>query len=259
METRTNILDSPFVDVCFLDAAKAAAATVGRVIRYGSMKGNGFMISESLFLTNHHIIHDSEDAKRSIVEFDHELDNKQRPKNSIRFNFAPDQFLLRNPEENLDFTIVAVGGKGSGDRRISDFGFCPIKQDTGRYALGESVNMIQHPGAEYKKICLRNTKLVAQSEEVLQYCGPVRSGSSGSPVFNNHFEPIAIHHSGRPTRVAFTKEGTPGPVEIAEGIRISAIVKRINSEKPKLAEEQRILIETALNYPFSHPSLLYSE
>ena len=245
-----------FLDIYFLDLARAAAETVGKVIRYKSMKGNGFMISHKLFLTNNHVIQGLEEARRSIVEFDYELDLKQGPKTTTKFKFASDEFFMSSTEEDLDFTIIAVGDRISGKKKLSDFGFCPIKEKENTHSLGEFINIIQYPRNYFKKIALRNNKLVAQTDEVLHYYASVISGSSGSPVFNDKFEPIGLHHYGKPSRIAYIQNGKPGPEEVKEGIRISAIAKRIKLEKNKLPKKQRVLIETALNYPFSHPSSL---
>ncbi len=254
-----NFPNQSFLDICFLDLARAASAAVGRVVRHNSVKGNGFMISDRLFLTNNHIIHDFEVARRSIVEFNYELDHQGSPKPTTKYTFSPDAFLMKSPEKELDFTIVAVGNNVSGIGELSDIGFCPLKGNEDKHSLGEFVNIVQHPGVEFKKIILRNNRLVAQSDEVLHYHAAMISGSSGAPIFNDRFEPIALHHYGVPSRIAFTQDGKPGPIQVAEGIRISAIVKRVNLEKNNLNKKQRRLIDTALAYPFSHPSLLNSK
>ena len=254
-----NTWNESFLDINFLHLAQAASSTVGRVIRYDSAKGNGFMISNRLFLTSNHIVHDDEDAKLSTVEFGYELDENCQPKPTTKFNFAPNDFLIKSPKEDLDFTIIAIGERVSGKGELADFGFCPLKENDGKYSLGELVNIIQHPGSDFKKIALRNNRSVAQSNDVLQYYAAVISGSSGSPVFNDKFEPIALHHRGSPSRQAFTQDGKPGPTEIAEGISINAIVKKIKLVKSELNLEQRFLIDSALSCSFSHPSLVLSE
>jgi endonuclease G len=248
--------NSIFLDLNFLDLAKAAAATVGRIIRYDSIKGNGFMISDKLFLTNQHLIRNFEAAQNSLVEFNYELDLKSKPKSTTKFTFSPQVFFMSCEEDELDFTIIAIGKRVLGKNKLSDFGFCPLTKNKESLSLDSDINIIQHPKREFKKIVLRNNRLVAKSDEVLHYYAPMISGSSGSPIFNDRFEPIALHHYASPSRIAYTKEDKPGPKIIAEGIRISAIVKRINSEKHKLPKKQRILIDTALNYSFNHPSLL---
>jgi endonuclease G len=210
-------------------------------------------------LTNNHLIHNDEDAELSTVEFGYELDQESRPKPTTKFNFAPKEFLMKSPTEDLDFTIVAIGERISGKCKLSDFGFCPLKENDDRYSLGDFVNIIQHPGSDFKKIVLRNNQLIAQSNDVLHYRAAVISGSSGSPVFNDKFEPVALHHRGRPSRDALTQDGKPSPTEIAEGIRISAIVKKIEIEKTRLNREQRSLINSALSCSFSYPSLAHSE
>jgi endonuclease G len=248
-----------FLDINFLDLAQAASSTVGRVIRHDSMVGNGFMISANLFLTNNHVIHGHADARLSVVEFNYELDPNKHSKPTTRFDFDPDEFLMKSPKEDLDFTIVAVGDCVSGTGTLADFGFCPLKGKVDKHSLGEFVNIIQHPGSSYKKIVLRNNQLVAQSEDVLHYHAMVLSGSSGSPVFNDKFEPIALHHRGAASRTALTQDGSPGPKEIAEGIRVSAIVKKMKLESARLPPRQRLLVETAIAYPFSYPSLIQSK
>ena len=134
---------------------------------------------------------------------------------------------------------------------------CPLRDRDGEYSLGESVNIIHHPGGNFKQIVLR-AQLAAQTDEVLHYYANTRSGSSGSPVFNEQFELIGLHHYRRPTRTAMTADGRPGPRDANEGIRTSAIVKRINSEKNRLSQEQRLLIESALGTAFRYPSLIDS-
>jgi endonuclease G len=251
--------NSIFLDLNFLDLAKAAAATVGRIIRDNMIKGNGFMISDKLFLTNQHLIRNFKAAKNSMVELNYELNLKSKPKNTTKFAFAPKVFFMSSEEENLDFTIVAIGKRISGKNKLSDFGFCPLTKNTEPLPLDTDINIIQHPKREFKKIVFRNNRLVAKSDEVLHYYAPMISGSSGSPIFNDRFEPIGLHHYASPSRLAYTKNGKPGPKIITEGIRISAIINWIESEKNKLSKKQRILIKSALNYPFSCPSLAIQE
>jgi endonuclease G len=248
------------LDVCFLDLARAAVTTVGRALHdtFG-WRGTGFMISDRLFITSNHVIEDSTETTEFFVEFNFELDVMNVPKPVTRFALAPNDFFMSSPKEELDFTIVALGKRVFGEGSLTDFGFCPIKKIANEQALGTLANIVGHPKGQFKQMAIRNNLIVARSDEVLQYYSGSSVGSSGSPVFNDKWEPIALHHWGCPTRAAYTADGKLGPENSREGIRISAIVERITSEKDRLSHERRTLIDEALSCEFRHPSLLRRE
>src|SRR3990172_12041511 len=132
-------MKSPSSDVCFLVFAKSAACTVGRVLHNKSeFKGSGFMVSSRLFLTNNHVIHNSARAMACLVEFNYELTVMGCPKRTTRFALAPDVFFMSSPQEDLDFTIVAIGNRVTGKNELSDFGYCPLRDtDNDEHSLGE--------------------------------------------------------------------------------------------------------------------------
>ena len=61
---------------------------------------------------------------------------------------------------------------------------------------GEYVNIVQHPNGEPKQLALRENQLVDVLENFLHYQTDTAPGSSGSPVFSDEWEVVALHHSG---------------------------------------------------------------
>ena len=245
-----------FFGISFLNSARIAADTVGRVIFYdGQPQGSGFMVSDHLFLTNNHVISNEDEARNFLIEFDYELDINDKPRSPTRFTIDPNKFFISNPEYELDFTLVAIGERISGHRSLNDFGYCPLIGTSDKHILGEFVNIIQHPEGDFKKIVLRENRLVTRLEQFLHYITDTMPGSSGSPVFNDQLEAIALHHYGEPSIIK-TPDGKKLQRDINEGIRISAILNFLRSEKNKLKGPQLTLLDDLLSPSFRQPSKL---
>jgi endonuclease G len=245
-----------FIGISFLELAQAAAKTICRVVQDLNPLGSGFMISDKLLLTNNHIIPTLEEAQQCLIEFNYELDINGRPKTVTRFQLDPETFFLTNKEDDLDFTVVAVGRRESGNGSVSDFGYCPLINTDDKHLLGEFVNIIQHPEGDYKQIVLRENRLITRLNKVLHYITDTMPGSSGSPVFNDQWEVVALHHWGEPFTETVMPDGQSVPKDVNEGVRISAIFKALEAEKKSLGTTAQTLLDSAINSSFRHPSKL---
>src|SRR5919202_1710354 len=85
---------------------------------------------------------------------------------------------------------------------LRSFGWTPLIEQEGKAIIGEYVNIIQHPGGEPKQLALRENQLVDVLPDFLHYETDTAPGSSGSPVFNDQWEVVALHHSGVPRKDA---------------------------------------------------------
>jgi endonuclease G len=209
--------------------------------------GSGFLISPRLFMTNQHVIGDASIAAATALIFDREYGENGKSMPTTTYSLAPERFALFSPEEELDYALIAIGDRMSGEASISEFGYCPISREPDRHVLGMAVNIIQHPGAMPKMIALRNNRLHDRTETTLLYETDTQQGSSGSPVFNDDWDLVALHHYGEPFRALKDETGRTIPINMNEGIRISAIYKDLEARLGELGGEPRLLIEEALD------------
>jgi endonuclease G len=65
------------------------------------------------------------------------------------------------------------------------------------------VNIVHHPKGAFKSISVHNSYFLlaennTSSEHFCWYTGDTNDGSSGAPVFNKHWEVVALHHKAVP-------------------------------------------------------------
>ena len=236
------IINTPdFVGCRYLDEGVAAARAVarvvikddrGRVIGYGT----GSMISPNLMMTNHHVLDTAQAAATSQVEFDYQDGIDGKLLNVTTFGLDPDRFFLA--DEALDFAIVAVR---AGTEELAPFGFNRLIKSDGKVLVGEFVTIVQHPRGEKKQVALRENRVIDGPDRFVHYSADTEPGSSGSPVFNDQWEVVALHHAS-----VKAPEHTEFGGILNEGIRVSAILGAV--ETGQLATDQRELADAIL-YP----------
>jgi len=172
-------------DIRMLELGLEAARAVVR-IGLGSGAGSGFMIAQDLLMTNHHVIKSTEDAAQAEFMFNYQLDRNGKACEPLAVGALPEGAFRTNP--TLDYTVVQL-------RDPPSFG-SPLKLQPAVIGRDERVSIIQHPGGHFKKISMQNNFVAYADRQVVQYTTSTLPGSSGSPVFNDAFEVVAIHHSG---------------------------------------------------------------
>ncbi|WP_043628967.1 DNA/RNA non-specific endonuclease [Nonomuraea candida] len=205
--------------VGYLEGGAVAARAVGRVVvrdDRGRLAGygTGSLVSPELLLTNHHVLADAGTAGRSSVEFDYQDGIDGRPLPLHAFSLDPGRFFVADRE--LDFALVAVRAAAG---ELARFGFNPLVASEGKVIIGDFVTIIQHPGGEKKQVALRENRIVDILESFLHYQTDTEPGSSGSPVFNDQWEIVALHHAG----VRAPEHDEYGGF-INEGVRISSLL-----------------------------------
>ncbi len=231
---------SDLMSVRYLELGLRVARTVGRVHVRGTDGSNqgfgtGFLVTPRLLLTNNHVLGDAAVAGASRVEFDFQEGLDGRLQTSTFMNFDPATFFTT--DKALDFSLVALKGDIRGTRSL---GWNGLSAAEGKIIVGEYVTIIQHPSGERKQLALRENQVVDVLDNFLHYRTDTSPGSSGSPVFNDQWEIVALHHSGVPKKDAqgrvLTKDGRVWNKSISEtqiawvaneGVRISRILKHV--------------------------------
>lgn len=248
-----------YVPVAFLELARWAARAVARIVDQDRKPiGTATLISPRLILTNHHVTPDTPSARRQLAQFDYELDVDGSVRATTEFALDPDAFSWTSGEDVLDATIVALGRRVSGSSEPNAFGFCPPSAASDKHAEGDFVTIVQHPEGDYKQIALRENRVLGRGKRgvTLYYGADTLPGSSGSPVFNDQFELVALHHAGGPRNDKAFENGTKIDADVNEGIRISAIVQTLRGVLDDLPAPQRRILAASLDPPSAGPHLL---
>jgi endonuclease G, mitochondrial len=239
--------------VTFLTRGAEVARTVGRISRERDGRlvpfGTGFLVAPHLLLTNNHVLSSAARAAGSVIEFD--CDPGRDPSETVLVRPDPERLFLT--DEHLDFTLLAVQSLADGRAPGIEFGWNQLISRQGKIVTGEPVNIIGHPMGRTKEVAIRNNRLSNQLDDFLHYATDTEPGNSGSPVFNDTWELVALHHAGVPEtdddgnvlnrdgRVWQRIEGDDAIRWIAnEGTRVSVLLARLASLD--LAEEQRALL-----------------
>jgi endonuclease G len=239
--------------VNYLPHGVVAARPICRLILRspaGQLEGyaTGFLVAPGVLLTNNHVFPSAASATQSTAQFDYELNVFDKSKVPAVFALQPQRLFLTSAD--LDFSLVAVDPGNAAGQELASYGFLPLVNVTGKAVEGEWLTIIQHPGGDPKQVCIRENKLLTRTDEVLWYSTDTLGGSSGSPVFNNSWQVVALHHKGVPE----TKNGVMQTVDgrdydpardredaikwlANEGIRVSRLV----SEMRKLAPNEPLL------------------
>ena len=222
-------------------ALRAADAVVRVEVRnvYKVDKGTGFLVAPDLMMTNHHVIGDADQARRAEISFFYELDMDKHKRDEITVGTADEALLFTDPD--LDVTLV----------RLKD----PPK--LGHYLplrpllleRDQRVAIIQHPGGFPKKISMQNNLVASADDKLVQYYTSTQAGSSGSPVFDDDFAVVAIHHGAVNDQSwdggGRVRQPDPKPVEELQwrnqGTSMIAVRDRLKEQKPGLLAEMTVL------------------
>lgn len=261
--------DNNLLPVAFLEEGVLRQKAVARLPKVsstdplGSPWGSGFLVSNSLIMTNNHVIGSVAEAKTILVQFNYQLDLNGVAQPINTWHLEPDKFFYTNAA--LDFTLVRVKGKpimlptapaslsadyddinmlaalatGAAIKIPPSISIKPpllLMQYPGwkwgylqvptsvSYSVGQLLNVIQHPRGRMKEVALQKNEVTHVFTDRIHYTSDTENGSSGSPVLNNLWELVALHHAA----------GDWDPVNNKwldnEGMRLDSIVSHLKTQ-----------------------------
>jgi endonuclease G, mitochondrial len=126
--------------------------------------------------------------------------------------------------------LVAVAGSSS-------LGCNPLVEQLGKVIVGEYVTIVQHPSGLPKQVALRENQVVDLLPRFLHYETDTEPGSSGSPVFNDQWQVVALHHASVPRgNGRFINEGVRVS-QIVQFVREAGFADRLMAESARVVRQ----------------------
>lgn len=248
--------------IAFLELGLANQKSVGRVILKATHQVNGelffpgdgwatgFLVSDTILMTNNHVIPTKSFAKnKARIQFNFQRAGDGSLQETQEFDLNPSGFFHTNAV--LDYTLVRVSPRQQPTGNPGE----PLVEITpgsqwGHLALGKEQSLrapeqgqprqrlaiVQHPKGGMKEIAMHDNFVVSLSTDFVRYTTDTLPGSSGSPVFNELWQLVALHHQAGDYKM---RSG-----EIVwlnnKGVRIDRIVEDLEAnlrDRPQILRE----------------------
>ncbi|TDI46684.1 MAG: hypothetical protein E2P02_04660 [Acidobacteria bacterium] len=187
-----------------------SVARLGRSLFDGS--GTGWLFDGSwlgpkfegkpLVLTNAHVCTSDEKVRESLASLGYDV----LPPEDAVVGFLgaateqnpPEPYdadeLFTSPPQDLDATLLLLSSAPDGIE--------PFPRATTAVQSGDRVNIIGHPHGKRLSVSLQDNEVTGIEEKYLYYKTPTDPGSSGSPIFNQDWELVGLHHASKKTKMA---------------------------------------------------------
>jgi endonuclease G len=183
--TQRAIVDSNqhFRKLWYLEKALEAARSVGYVgFNSKPVRATCFLVGPQLILTNHHVFGSSADADDAYIQFGYQERFNGDLTDPARIACDTTLFVT---DQALDFSLVALATNPGLPYLNLRHAQAP--------ALESHIAIIQHPSGAPLQVAMRDHALVWADDRFIQYLTNTEYGSSGSPVFDDYWQVIALH------------------------------------------------------------------
>jgi S1-C subfamily serine protease len=214
-----------FQPVGWLREALDACRSVARIEdRYDSGWGTGFVLAgdqlrpgwpSRVLLTNAHVVPDAVDLDDVLIAFRGLSDAGLGAKVIVR---PVGDILWHSPKHDLDVCVLALP-----DDLSPQVAPLLVRRRFPKLGLDNRVRayVIGHPlGSPQVQLSLHNSLVLDVDDRYAWYRSPTQSGSSGSPVFDDRWRVIALHHGWTDSLPGATGAGRAAN----EGIRLDRLL-----------------------------------
>jgi V8-like Glu-specific endopeptidase len=218
----------------YLNGVKACSAVVRIGEDTDNGLGSGFLLAGSLLspalgddlvlVTNAHVVSDDLVINRGALKPDRAVATLETVDGKPKLGFS--RIIRTSSRNELDFTVLEFDAPSREKLRA-------IRQNIVTYRLADDlpdpndhkrVYIIGYPGGGGLQLSLQDNVFLACNDKFIQYRTPTEHGSSGSPVFNDRWELIGLHHAGSDKMPRL--DDPTKKYEANEGIWINAIKKQ---------------------------------
>jgi hypothetical protein len=216
--------------------------------------GSGFLVGPSTVLTNHHVVdlymNGERDPARLRAQFDYRVlrDGSTSAGTFVPLRDGEKWLLTASPPSPLDAEVHPL--EQEVDAGHLDYAFLRLKRPIGaepippavpgadvpprgcidltasaeKAATNAAIFIVQHPEGLPMKLALETKSALGYSpnERRMRYRTNTKPGSSGSPVFDQNWDLLALHHTGDPNWVDLPQYN--------EGIPVRTIVQHLGND-----------------------------
>jgi len=186
-------LGNNLVKINWLAKGLEASKSVCQVVRADGAKGTGFLLKNGYLMTNAHVLPNKKIASAAKIIFDYEEDLLGNNRKTSEF-FLDGEDSTFSPLDKLDFAYIKI--KDNKANPLAKWGFLELDKFS-EPQINSVVTIIQHPLGQTKQIAVTANTIIGINGPKLLYLTDTERGSSGSPVFNNDWKVIALHHAGK--------------------------------------------------------------
>jgi hypothetical protein len=232
---------SAFIEQAILVGTRVARIRVPRIAQgreenaVGAL-GTGWLIGPRLLLTNHHVVNARErgepaaaaadfmaQGKHTVAWFDYYVEGRDS------VEIAVIDVVSSSPD--LDYALLSLAENDVIDKRAP----IALPQKRPNLERGTRLNIVQCPSGGPVRFAIRNNFFVGHGRQPFQirYLTDTVQGSSGSPVMDDNWQVVAMHHGAQRVDPELYR-GEPGLERVVkfhnQGIDIQTIIADFPAE-----------------------------